>query len=520
MSIFGRFTRVKSIRFSRRFLRCAALLTLLLPAAAFLATWLRPAFGLPMAAALIAAFALYVRASRSPARDVFGHEEDVFECPAALLALVLLCVLVWTFLSGIGGLFYQTEDHYGRNAIFTDMLTNTWPVYFEDTPYALTYYIAYWLLPALAAKGAAAILGAGALWPAANAALFIQTAWFLTITLLLFLSLIRAKGIIRNTLLLILFVLFSGMDGLMIPLFPAWWNNQLEWWAQGYQFSSNTTCLFWVYHQALPAWLAMLLLLDHPEDVGSFALIGLAAFPFSPMPFIGLMVYFLGLAAVKGYALLRSRGAAQGVKALLTKCLTAHNLLACVCIAPAFIPYFMANAASGGAPFRFDIYIGSYGLIEAIARLLLFLVIEFGAYALILSRKFSRNPVFLLTVLSLVLAPMFRIGYGQDFSMRASIPGLMALCLFCGRYLAAEKNVRRIPALILSALLLLGSITPLMEFVRGAYKVKQAGTIFLTANPFETVLHPEADTHNFICSDVNDALFYRYLAKPAHQSAD
>ena len=511
---------MKSIRFSRRSLRSAALLTLLLPAAVFLITWLRPALGLPMAAGLAAAFLLYVRANASPAWDLFGREDDAFDCPVSVLALVILCALLWTFFSGIGGMFYQTEDHYGRNAIFGDMINHAWPVYFDGTPYALTYYIAYWLLPALAAKGAAAFLGAGALWPAANAALFLQTVWYLVVTLLLFLSLTRAKGLFKTTLLLLLFVFFSGMDALAIPFFPNWWNNQLEWWAQGYQFSCNTTGLFWVYNQALPAWLAMLLLLDHPEDIGSYALIGLSAFPFSPMPFIGLMVYFIGLAAAKGHALIRKDGVAAGAKALLARCLTARNLLACACIAPAFIPYFMANAASGGAPFRFDLYIDSYGAPEAIARLALFLVIEFGAYALLLSKRFGKHPVFLLTALSLILAPMFRIGYGQDFSMRASIPGLITLCLFCGRYLLAEKPPCRIATLALAALLMIGSITPIMEFARGAYKVKTAGTIFLTANPFQTVLHPDADTHNFICPDVNDAFFYRYLAKPAQHAAD
>ena len=506
---------MKSIRFSRHALRSAALLTLLLPAAIFLVTWLRPLFGLPAAAGLIAAFALYVRSTKAPARDVFGHEDDAFDCPVSVLALVLLCALLWTFFSGIGGLFYQTEDHYGRNAIFSDMLNHTWPVYFEGTPYALTYYIAYWLLPALLAKGAAAVLGLGALWGAANAALFLQTLWYLVLSLLLFLSLLRAKSLVKSTLALLLFVLFSGMDGLAIPFFADWWNNQLEWWAQGYQFSSNTTCLFWVYNQALPAWLALLLLLDHPGDVGSFALIGLAAFPFSPMPFIALMVYFVGLAIVKGGALMRKHGAPAGIRQLLLSCMTARNLLACICIAPAFIPYFMANAASGGAPFRFDIYVGSYGAAQAVIRLLLFLLIEFGAYALIIRRRFQQNPVFLLTALSLLLAPMFRIGYGQDFSMRASIPGLMAMCLFCGRYLLAEKNVSRLGAAALALLLAVGCITPAMEFLRGVYKVRQAGTIFLTANPFETVLHPDADTHNFICQDTSDALFYRHLAQPA-----
>ena len=92
---------------------------------------------------------------------------------------------------------------------------------------------------------------------------------------------------------------------------------------------------------------------------------------------------------------------------------------------------------------------------------------------------------------------------------------MLAMCLFCGRYLLAEKNVSRLGAAALALLLMIGCITPAMEFVRGVYKVRQAGTIFLTANPFETVLHPDADTHNFICQDTNDAFFYRHLARPA-----
>ena len=37
-----------------------------------------------------------------------------------------------------------------------------------------------------------------------------------------------------------------------------------------------------------PAWIAALLLLSRPMDFGWYALLGLAAFPFSPMPFVGL----------------------------------------------------------------------------------------------------------------------------------------------------------------------------------------------------------------------------------------
>lgn len=100
--------------------------------------------------------------------------------------------------------------------------------------------------------------------------------------------------------------------------------------------------------------------------------------------------------------------------------------------------------------------------------------------------------------------------------MRASIPALIVLCLMCGRYLSETLLERRmrLPALLLAALLLVGCITPMVEFARGVYKVKTAGTIFLAADPFKTVLHPDADTHNFICEDVESAAFYRYFAKP------
>lgn len=50
-----------TVHISRRALRCAALATLLLPAAAFLLTWVRPLAAIPCAAAIAAAFVLYCR---------------------------------------------------------------------------------------------------------------------------------------------------------------------------------------------------------------------------------------------------------------------------------------------------------------------------------------------------------------------------------------------------------------------------------------------------------------------------
>ena len=503
-----------TVHFSRRALRCAAMATLLLPAAAFLLTWVRPLVSVPCAAAVVGALALYTRQRRAP-RGLFGDAEDDFALPLSAVLAVVLCALIWTFFSGIGGCFYQNEDHYGRNAIFHDLLNHSWPVYFEGTPYALDYYVGFWILPALVGKLFAALIGASWLWPAANAALFAQTVWFLALTFLLMLSVVRVQTLGRVCLSLVVFVLFSGMDVLMARYNPEAWRHQIEWWAQCYQFSSNTTCLFWVYNQAVPAWLATMLLLAAPEDIGSFALIGLAALPFSPLPLMGLAVYFVGTALCRLVIQIRARGFARGLWALLCECFTGRNVLAVLGLFPVFALYFSANAASGNAPLRFDIYIGSLGLGGAVKLLIVFDLIEFACLSLVMGPRFLKSRVFWLTQISLILAPMFKIGYNMDFSMRASIPALCALCVFAIRFLTEEHIGlrRRVSAALLGVLLAVGAVTPLEEFRRGVYKVREAGTIFLSADPFGTVLHPDADTDNFICRDVREHRFYRYLAR-------
>lgn len=229
----------------RRWRRCFC------PPPRFLLTWVRLPVSVPCVLAIAAAFILY--SCRRKQVDLFGRAEDDFALPSAAVLAVVLCALAWTFFSGIGGYFYQNEDHYGRNAIFHDLLNHSWPVYFDGTPYALDYYVGFWILPALVGKLLSALMGASWLWPVANAALFVQTVWFLALTLLLLLAVVQVQALCKVCLSLVVFLLFSGMDVLMARYNPEAWRHQIEWWAQCYQFSSNTTCLFWVYNQAVPA---------------------------------------------------------------------------------------------------------------------------------------------------------------------------------------------------------------------------------------------------------------------------
>jgi len=200
---------------------------------------------------------------------------------------------------------------------------------------------------------------------------------------------------------------------------------------------------------------------------------------------------------------------------MLRDALSPANICALVATLPIFYFYFSSNQATSGHPFRFDIFLPAFGPLVAASRLLLFWLVEFGAFALVIAGRNRRSPVFWIAVVSLLLAPMFRLGRNMDFAMRASIPGLFALSLLCIRFLldALRERRNRAAAGVLATFLLIGAVTPYMEFKLGAYRVMKAGHMNLIADPFGTVLHPDADTFNFICRNTEQSFFYRTLAK-------
>jgi len=249
-------------------------------------------------------------------------------------------------------------------------------------------------------------------------------------------------------------------------------------------------------------------------DFGWYALLGLAAFPFSPMPFVGLF-FLMGCMFVWQLAKGLRSGFAQHAKAQLAACLTPENLFACAAIIPSFCLYFMSNQASSEGGFTMQLFFYAWGAAKALSRLVLFWLIEFGALALVMAPRYKKEPLFVIACISLLLSPMFRLGFKADFSMRASIPGLTVLCVYATHMLLDSFACRahRTEAYLLAVLLALGAITPMLEFERGAYKVMMAGTNFMYSDPFKTVLHEDADTFNFICNDVNESTFYKHFAR-------
>ncbi len=408
-------------------------------------------------------------------RKIHSHTADERELviPYQTLAITLALTLVWVWLSGIGGFAFQNTDFHIRNAIFRDLITHDWPVrYFSDplspsTPYTLIYYIGFWLPAALVGK-----LGG---WLAANIALYIWT----VLGVLLAVSLVTFKLKLSLAKLLLLFVFFSGMDALGIlikmaalpgssnPFWPP--ISHLEWWVTFLQYSSFTTQLFWVFNQAVPAWIVLAMLMTLRERNTLLLAWALSCF-FSPLIAIGMFPYLLLKLPRKLFDAehMQENTRLQGwqdfwqrlwadMKALLSP----ENVLGGGLVLGISLLYFAANTQTGvqSSPAGHDI---NFWL-----ALILFVPLEGLILWWVIGKRQKQNLFWYLAGILLLTIPLIRIGSAQDFCMRASIPTLFMLLLWSGEELSAPHNARRS---FLILLLCIGAITSLFEIDRSLYR--------------------------------------------------
>ena len=346
------FLTKKQVRLCYPQLRFAAVLYAAVPVAVFLLGWLKLYWGIP-AAALLAAGVLGLRPGRK--EPSAAAAEKAVCVPVWALAVVLVFALAWCFLGGQGGYFYQNSDFANRNGVLHDLVNYPWPVYYQSdsggfgnhgNPFALVYYICHWLLPALAGKLVLAVTGAaGAAWLAANFALFVWTGLGVFLVFCLLAVTLRPQSWVALLAVCVGFMAFSGLD-----IVGTVWMHQdvgfhIERWAGVNEYSSMTTCLFWVFNQTVVPWLMTLCVLNE-KRVEHYALLGLLALPFGPLPFVGLAVMCLGLGAVR----LVQSARAGTLPAFWREVFSRQNLLVLAAILPVFFLYFSANAATTIVP--------------------------------------------------------------------------------------------------------------------------------------------------------------------------
>ena len=499
-------------------------LYLALPIVIFMLTWVQPVIGMPSALLIVGALLLAVR-------NKDYCEECTFSRRTVLISIII--AFVWCFFAGQGGFWYQSKDHIWRNAVFRDLIYNPWPVVFEKHDVLLNYYIGYWLVPALIGKiGLFLTQSQTVTWLIARIALLLWSTISVTICFLLLSDILKCKSAKKLIIAILFFIFFSGLDIIGVYLKNSQAGLHLEWWAGKYQYSSFTTCLFWVFNQAVPAWIATLLLLaDH--RIENFAFCGLCIFISSPIPLIGLLPLYIIIGCQE---LISSPNKITIIK----KVISLQNIIACLVIFPICLIYYSDNSVIQRHPVVMQKDVPQISTVDkvkqqteivnktesdSIAKTLFkkvrtfvwfgtFYVLEAGVFLVLLFKRQKKSLLFWCLVIELLIIPFIRVGHAADFAMRASIPPLVVLMtmVFSDFYETFEKKNYKFTAYCV--VLAFAIMTPGKEFYRGFFEIYKHNQFAQnTLLSIENMIRPEKRWNNFVSYDYSDSLFYKYLAK-------
>lgn len=535
-----------------------AYIYLALPMIIFLLGWCRPLVGIPLAGVCIWSLVLCFRKRE----NYIELDWELTQADKWRLVVIVAVIFVWVALSGIGGYAWQNADHASRNRMLNILVDYKWPPTTGEKGFV--YYVGTWL--------PAALVGKISDLDKAYAALFL---WILLGVFLVYaLICIWRKKIVLWPLLILIF--FSGLDiigsnVLTEDAVRIWGSNHLEWWAskQPYvlQYTSNTAQLYWVFNQAVPVWLVMMLLImDEPPKnmIWTSALVAIT----STLPFIGMvpiLVYYM----FQRSEWCKPESVGQGWKMVLHNMASFQNLAGGGSVLVISFLYLMGNVNStiistvgtdknAVSSLHLSIWFPWLFLLGVVAAVLLlgtlviwvsgkgkghilrsmlytmvafvlvilffrtlgtektggnavyrlvftmlFVLFETGIYLYLLFRDVEDKRLFSVVAITLIVIPFIRIGTAGDFCMRASIPGLFIVMIWCIEALGKKRMNLRI--IILLACLLIGSVTPLHEIKRTLIKSHDGYEIEMVED--ERIMNAP----NF--SGSLDTFFWQYIAK-------
>ena len=416
-----------------------------LPSLIFLAGWIRPPWGLACAVAVLLSIVAIARRDG----DRGGEALDL-----RLRLVIVVVASLWIVVGGLGHWLYANPDWITRDAVLLDLVRRPWPVAYDvdGVEMLLRAPIGYFLPASLVGKVSNVRVAEGA-----------QVLWTLAGVSLVFRMMLRDRpGPGAVVIRLGVFIVFSGMDllGQIAHYNPHAIGDHLEWWAYLFQYSSQTTQLFWVPNHALPGWIAIAWLLGRDRrrlPVATAILFVIFTPLWSPLTAIGLAP-IVGAAVLRQWLLDGPRAAARS----LVDWRLLVPLIACVAL---IYPYLVAGSEKIASGRPSDLRWVSE---DFVPRYIEFVVFEFAGFAILLLKRDLRDPWLWAAIGVLLALPFYRFGPFNDLAMRASIPALTLLAIRIGLWLSQPVAVTRDrPARAIAiALLAVGAVTPFMEWAR------------------------------------------------------
>ena len=371
-----------------------------LPVLVFLAFYLRPIIAIPCS--IVFFFALFSSFKKNQGEDIKEITVNL-----KLMCILFTAVLLWTFLGGLNGHWFQSSDWDCRNAIFRDLITHSWPVIYEKSNSALSYYFGHWLPVAAFAKVIYWIFGESVAWEVGQNLLWIWTTIGLFLLLLLILLYCNANNKKQITIVVCVFVFFSGMDivGAVItnkvPYLMSLPIMHLEWWCASYQFSSITTCVFWVFNQSVIPWLVVLCFLFE-NSFKNYVFLAISCIACGAFPFVGLIILMI----VKIFLGLINEIRKNSLRNFFVDVFSLSNILCFLFIIPVYSLFYVTNNAisdtiekiftlsklSGAQENSMGASVNIYDwFYEHVFKFSIFFMIEIGCYFLLLYKEHKKD---------------------------------------------------------------------------------------------------------------------------------
>ncbi len=433
-----------------------SLLYLLIPVVVFVLGWLSWLIALPLTALIT-----YVLLSTFPRSQ---HSDPTNPFTLKTIVFSGLTSLAWVATSGVWNLgFGRTQDwDVMRNDMLSTLTKYSWPVTntFADSSslWTMRHYLAFYLPGPLIGKATGENL---------SVTLFATGIWMalgVWIAFLLLLDLFSRFGN-RKYIILFLFAGFSGLDAIgsriqgTLSLRPSSLikGGHIEWWAERFQFSSNSTLLHWVPQHAIPSWIGALLVIHIVRSRKSLSLIpiiSVAMVLWSPFSALGVTLLALLLLINAGLFV----EFINSIRALRFR--TFAILLTAIPLV------LFLQSGTSEIPRSFLFSNGDFS--HNVALLAKFIPLEFGSIAILtglIIRQKAKELAIISVALSMVL--MVVIGLNNDFAMRVSPALLVVIMVNAGEALITPSRSRRIHTqrIILVCILVFGMITPLFEMI-------------------------------------------------------
>ena len=520
----------KGIRISYKSFFSIFLIYLALPVIIFLTGYLKIIWGIVFTAAVIPALYLAIRdCTKGP--DKLDADISEIRFPVKFIVIAVIFALAVTVTNGVGEYMWGPYDHAFRRAILNDLIDYKWPIVYDSANQSndivrmllnlkgnqgFVYYFTYWM--------PAAIIGKLFGFTAGNIALILWNSLGIFITVIG--MSIYIKRVSYGT--MFMFLCFSGLD--VIPYiineirpYEGWY--WIDGWVSHVSLISNFNNLENVYHQAIPCYLiiTMILLAKNNRSLGLIA--GLV-FAYSPWATFGMLLPALA-------RLFSGDLRAKDTRRRVLNIFTYTNLAAPLILLFVYGSYYLSKSDSmHDKGFVWDYY-GSIPVFIFIYVLLLAVEV-LPAFVFVL-KGHKKDPMLWSAVIMLLICPLYKITESNDFTMRASMPALFILCVFMAQRISEfteedEKNkrnnkkrkgVKENLKLAVFSLVLIGMayMTYYMSTVIYTTTLLTDETFAHDIESFGNISKPdyaEKIKDQFLVESPDETFFFKYLARTSH----